>query len=522
VKLKLTFSTPEHAQNFIEQTNEQDLDNVNISLINFALQAPGLTDCQVHGEAVNFLVLQSDGSWTTELLADPIATIRGGAIVEPADARIKMLSLQDWSNDNFNTWAQVRLANRYLPIDWPVEHTELQSQRVVEVIVMDSGINAQHSELTTANIQNLYKIDDLESFDDDLSHGTAIASLIVGRTLGIQTDIHVKNVKITGINYKPGLVKLGQALDAILDYHNTCPERAKILNLSWIIPKSLYIESKLNNLYNAGVFIVAAAGNTATCIDNTTPAGFSGSFTVAASSKEDTELVAVYGSNKKISCYAPGKLISVANYMDPTGYYTTSGSSFSAAFASAIVAQHYSVGVDNKTINDVTISVLNDCTQFALDVNDKVTSMENKLLHNLCFLRKTHINSQYIGSYRLSRLRERPYTFACHRFIDVPSMIGGVYSIIDQSTDLTTFLNASIDENGTVFIGVNESVEVDQVKTLSFKISYVNNGLTVTTPDLYMFLVPSELQNPDLSSFLHEIEPYDNAEFLLTKDESTR
>ena len=516
--LKLTFSSPEFEQKFLAATRELSVSNVNISLINFAMQAEGLVDIVTEGEAIEFLVCKND-VWDIELISNPIDRIRSGDILEPASCKIKLLSIESWSLEN-GTWGQIRIANRYLPLDSNPIINAVSDVRPVEVIVMDSGINKNHVEFEDAIIDDLYKDSSLESFSDDVFHGTAVTSLIVGKTLGVYPNCRIKNVKIMGVGYKPGLIELGKAFDAILEYHNTCPSIPKVLNLSWIMQKSLYINSKLQALHDAGILIICAAGNTAFNIDNATPAGFANSIAVAASNKNDIELVSVYGINKKLSFYAPGDEIKVALNSDINGYTISGGSSFSCAFASAVAAQHFSLGATAPTNSTVATNLVNDCTSYALTLNENVSNIENKLLHNLLAPSINLTNNQYLGTLRFDIVKEKGFIFPIFKFIDVPSGIELSYSIIWDDTSLADlFSGSSVTPEGNVSLVIDQDAVLEQntIKTVKLKLKFETQGLVRHSPDLYFFLAnQSVLDETSLQEILSSIEPYDNTEIKLS------
>jgi subtilisin family serine protease len=125
----------------------------------------------------------------------------------------------------------------------------------VTVYLMDSGINHLHPEFEDVTIENLYSYDD--SFEDNTGHGTGVASVIVGKTLGLSSSIKLKIVKI-GIDSEITIGKFLEAFNAIL---MDSSDKVSIVNCSWAIPKNDILESKLLELYNQNFLIIASAGN---------------------------------------------------------------------------------------------------------------------------------------------------------------------------------------------------------------------------------------------------------------------
>jgi len=486
MRLNLTFATSDDANNFLTKTGETDITNVHVGLINTATTSQGFVSGIVVGDAIEFLVKQNDGTWITETIQDPFARISAGDKIEPAEAPIKMLSS--------NTWGQVRIENRYSPIVENLMLADFVSQRRVEVIVVDSGITASHQEFANATIENLYKVPALDNYDDELIHGTFISSLIVGNTLGVNTQAIIKNVKISGANRKPTLSELGAAFDAILAYHATCPSVPKIANLSWRIPRSAYIDSKINSLIEAGIMVVVAAGNTDMNIDEVTPAGTTGTFTVAGSTETDTELCGVYGVTKKLDIYAPGENITGAKFDSTDQYVTNSGSSFSAAFTSAVASIYFGLGSSCPTVSNVKASILGDSTPGALAVNENVSASENRLLHSPDASLVADDVSFYIGTFASNAILEKPYVYTGSIKTIFPSVDFQQFSYSLEFNDQETadLLSLFTIENGDIVMRLKpdyyEATSNVRVKQISFKIKMTSNGLSMYSPDFYMFI----------------------------------
>lgn len=501
MQLSLTFTNNEHADAFKSMTGESDLNNVHIGLINLALSSPGIQECVTTGEPMDFIVQQADGSWTIETIADPVARIKKGAILEPVNKRIKMLGLasESW-NYGEGTWGQIRIQNAYLPVTWPVEESSFQAQRDVIVFVMDSGINTEHDEFVDATIENFWKCVSHTDYADDLRHGTGIASLIVGKTLGLARNLIIKNVKISSGQYRATLGELGAAFDSILEFHQNNLTIPKIVNCSWGIPKSLYIESKIQQLRQAGVLVVAAAGNTAMDIDIVTPAGSQSSFSVAASDKNDEEYVAIYGTNKKIDMYAPGVAIDVAAHNFSSGFVNQTGSSYSAAFVSAVAGKLFSLGIDPPSSENVVQELIRASTKYAITANDNVKSDECKVLRDLGTKTSNINRDYYLGAHTINELY--PTLTPSHLITgvslapyigDFPSIIKPVYTIDVKTPQANDIIDLYILPNTDKLEGrLKENVTKlpDNINLLlvAFTITAEIPGLIKNSQNFYFFI----------------------------------
>lgn len=495
MRLNLTFATTEDANNFLSKTGETDITNVHVGLINTAVKSPGFVSGTTTGDAIEFFVTQPDGRFTQEVILDPFARIAAGDKIEPLDAPIKMLASE--------IWGQVRIENRYPPFINNLILANYNPQRRVEVIVMDSGINTSHKEFANATIENLYTVPEFGNYTDELMHGTFISSLIVGDTLGVNKQAVIKNVKISGAGRKATLSELGSAFDAIYAYHATCPTVPKILNLSWRMPRSAFIDTKIDLLIDAGVMVVAAAGNTAMNIDEVTPAGTPGTFVVAGSTESDNELCAIYGTTKKLSLYAPGENISGAKFDTTDQYMLGTGSSFSAAFASAVASIHFGLGTVCPMSDEVQANMLGDATPGALTVNGNVSATENRLLHRVDASTVSQNTAVFIGTLTKEELTTDPANRPKNakggegskydpRYLFPTQLSNEVtYSLVYDDPEIASIMSATTIENGTVIISISPDTTFpagSKIRRMNFKVSMNANGLTMTSPDIWYFI----------------------------------
>jgi subtilisin family serine protease len=227
----------------------------------------------------------------------------------------------------------------------------------LNVYLMDSGIEASHPEFSDANIVNLYTVTP-NNYADNKGHGTALASLIVGKTCGI-TGATVKNVKIYDNNHQTLQSEFLDALDAIINDHVV--GNHAVVNCSWVIEKNEWVEHKLRILFSRGVSILAAAGNQGVSIEDVTPASMPEALTVGAYNKDllpcdfsnytGTSVISVTGSasnHGELDGWAPGEQIYVAGLNGTYGY--ASGTSLSAAICSAILISNLSWFVDDNGV----------------------------------------------------------------------------------------------------------------------------------------------------------------------------
>ncbi len=203
-----------------------------------------------------------------------------------------------------------------------------------------------------------------------VGHGTTMACVINGKTVGVSKNSIIKNVKIPF-----GSTSLGQlltAFDAILADHNTTTG-VKVVNCSWTIPKSQLLDGKILELQAAGLVVVAAAGNTGVEADTLSPVGLDTVIGVAASDSYDR--VISWGSGlssnwgPEVDITAPGVDVPIINLNG--GYTTGSGTSIAAAIVSGVVAQ-YIKNNDSLTAQQIQNLVIDSATEDMLFRNESI------------------------------------------------------------------------------------------------------------------------------------------------------
>jgi len=257
------------------------------------------------------------------------------------DITINTQTTQDW-------WKNFSLGN---PEFTEPTTTISRKGKNVSVYLMDSGLMASHPEFVGADITNLYTVTP-GNFNDTNGHGTALASVIVGNTCGI-TQAKLKVVKIFDSSHTTRQSEVLDALDAILNDVLSSPRQLAVVNCSWAISKNEYIESKMRELYNNNILIIAAAGNSGTEIQNVTPASMAEALAVGSynqnllpsnfSNYSDTSHISYTpGATNAgdLDGWAPGEQIYTASLNGGYGY--GAGTSLSAAIASAIFAYNIS------------------------------------------------------------------------------------------------------------------------------------------------------------------------------------
>lgn len=214
------------------------------------------------------------------------------------------------------------------------------------VYIVDSGIDASHPEFVDANITNLYSF--TGDYVDNSGHGTALASVISGKTCGLGVS-KLKICKIFDPSNTTRQSDLISAFDAILNDFLLNPAQLSIVNCSWSIPKNSFLEELIQLMIDSGLYVVAAAGNSGKPIADVTPASMPDVLTIGAfgqdlkpSNFSDYTNPSVISNTEDqtnsgaLDGWAPGEQIWVAV---PGGSYGfSSGTSVAAAIHSGVLA----------------------------------------------------------------------------------------------------------------------------------------------------------------------------------------
>lgn len=224
------------------------------------------------------------------------------------------------------------------------------------IYLLDTGINATHTEFSSANIINLhsnFQTDGNPDYTDATGHGTAMASLINGGNVGVSPSASVYNIKFSNTN--SGSVSVGDILTSMnvaLSHHNTnTPSTVKAVCMPWTTAKNSLIDAKLQELESHNMIVICSAGNNAADVDSYSPAGldqvmtvgaYNNSYQVGAFGADATWSGGSTGCNlgEEVDIYALGTNVSIADSSNVSNYNTAYGTSAPTAIVAGLSAQY--------------------------------------------------------------------------------------------------------------------------------------------------------------------------------------
>ena len=235
------------------------------------------------------------------------------------------------------------------------------------IYLLDTGVDPAHQEFgaapTGATVNNLYNCSNATGFVDTDGHGTAIASLVVGSSIGVAANATIQNVKMwDGANGNVTVGEIVDALDEVLTHHQAnSPEDPKVVLMPWTVTKNQLIDDKCNELLGENLLLIASAGNRGNGVDVDlyTPGGLDKIVTVGSHTEffEVTSFTQLPNKDyvdeattpklyqgvevgAEVDIFAMGVNVSVADVANVSNYTSATGTSVSAAMTAG-VATHY-------------------------------------------------------------------------------------------------------------------------------------------------------------------------------------
>lgn len=194
-------------------------------------------------------------------------------IVDPDDCKIlgaadqSLIIESDLSGAN---WGIARTISRERPwsasLNFPVESSfrATLNGEGVDYYSFDSGVLVDHIEFSD-RVSIVYEIYSTGGDGDDNGHGTQTASLSCGGTVGIARRSNIFSIKILNSANTGTTAELLSGINAMLTHYSTRSNPA-VANLSLVgYPSS--VSSAITSMINAGIVVVACAGNKGANLD---------------------------------------------------------------------------------------------------------------------------------------------------------------------------------------------------------------------------------------------------------------
>ncbi|KXJ96038.1 putative alkaline protease 1 [Microdochium bolleyi] len=202
--------------------------------------------------------------------------------------------------------------------------------------VLDTGIRISHKEFGERAIWGANFVQNAANVDDN-GHGTHIAGIIAGETIGVDSTTVPVAVKVLDANSTGTWSGVIAGVNwAVKDARDNKALHRSVLSISIGGPRFQPLDDALQAAIQSGITVVAAASNFGRDACDYTPARVPGVITVAAIDRADTRPSwSNYGPC--VDLFAPGtEIVSAAKDSD-TSYGVQSGTSMACPFVSGLV-----------------------------------------------------------------------------------------------------------------------------------------------------------------------------------------
>ena len=262
------------------------------------------------------------------------------------------------------TWGIDRIDQRNRPLSGTYTYTATGAG--VRAYIIDTGIRPTHSQFGS-RASTVYGSNDCNG------HGTHVAGTIGGSTYGVAKGVLLRGVRVlncSGSGTWSGII-------AGVDWVRANHIKPAVANMSLGGGFSSSVNTAVNNLANAGVFVAVAAGNSNANACNFSPASASAVTSVMSSTSSDAKSsFSNWGSCAHV--YAPGSSITSAWHTSNTATNTISGTSMASPHVAGVAAL-YKSSIGDHSSSTIRSWIINNSTTGVITGNPSGTP--NRLLY---------------------------------------------------------------------------------------------------------------------------------------------
>ncbi|CAB4432548.1 unnamed protein product [Rhizophagus irregularis] len=238
--------------------------------------------------------------------------------------------------DNKPTYNIDRIDQAKRPLDGKYTYPDSAGEGV-NVFIVDTGIRITHKEFGGRAKFGGSFCDGCNK-EDEFGHGTHVASIACGATLGVArnaTPIAVRVLDADGFGTNSGVIA---GLNFVGKTHSKSKSKKSVVNMSLGGRPSKAMNDAVKQLTNAGVHVAVAAGNNSQDACFVSPASEPSAITVGATEQNSDAITDFSNIGKCLDIFAPGRNIQGANFKADTGSVVFSGTSQAAPHVAGTIA----------------------------------------------------------------------------------------------------------------------------------------------------------------------------------------
>ena len=218
----------------------------------------------------------------------------------------------------------------------------------IDVFLLDSGLRATHTEFFSgSSLPSRVHVpcfaDVGPCHTDTNGHGTHVASIVGGVQYGVAKAVTLHDVRIRDAANVLRWAYLYAGWDYVVEQAQLYPNRTMIANVSYSGSSFEVADRAAQQVLDAGVIMIAAAGNQAADACDRSPARVPGVVAVGSMAVGDVR-AASSNTGPCLTLWAPGSDIAAAGMDSDTAVTVKSGTSMAAPVVAGVMALYLAEG----------------------------------------------------------------------------------------------------------------------------------------------------------------------------------